>query len=611
MQLYDMNRDGTLDTLAVDGYSQCRVRIVVMDGKTGETIWETDVPFQAFALKCELDVNSDGMVDCLASGRMSGFVALNGVDGSVLWHRDPDVAYHRYNFYFPLIVQDLDGDGTSDIINVHGGDATFSSEDTERSPAKLVVVSGRTGQKLLQETVLTPDGHESYMSPVLYSFADGTEVVLFGSGGETVPGSLWAVTLRSIQEKVLEYTSTSTDYTNYTVFTDYINHPCSKVMTYDELESLRPVFDKSAYNFSESASSCPQWGDPQPIWNKYGLCVYEVVRAENKGVILPPVIVDMTGDGHEDLVISLFEGHTLLLDGRGGSVVWDTFFPGSESYRWVKVEQLGIDIAYKCSSLVFCSPSLSLSLSLSLSHTHTHTHTHSIPAPFFYTEDDTPDLMVRVNVGIWGMYNFSYVAILNGSDGRSLWTLNSTLTGMMSGVSLVSDQHGHDGALFISVGTAPTHLSESQATDLESVLKAGLREGESNDAKSDSGTKSPENGDSETELGNTGVGSQVAEERNRKRPARSPSRSTDSRSASLPHQSSRDAGTPSNSHESSEHSRCSHPYVEGAESPECRWYEWLSVGGEAFTRERRHSTGEGEEEGSVVEVEDDHEGCKW
>ena len=335
VQLYDMNRDGTLDVLAVDAYSQCSVRIVVMDGKSGETIWTADVPFEAFAVKCELDMNSDGVMDCLACGRYSAFAALNGIDGSVLWHRDPSVAYHRYNFYFPLIVQDLDGDGTSDLINMHGGDSTYGSHDIERSPAKLVVVSGRTGQRLLPETVLVPDGRESYMSPELYSFANGTEVVLFGSGGETVPGSLWAITLSSIQERVLEYTNTSTDYANYTAFTDYINHPCTQDLTYEELEALRPVFDKSAYNFSEIASGCPQWGEPQPIWNKYDLCVYEVVRTESKGVILPPVIIDVTGDGHEDLVISLFDGHTLLLDGRDGTVVWDIFIPGSESYRLV------------------------------------------------------------------------------------------------------------------------------------------------------------------------------------------------------------------------------------------------------------------------------------
>ena len=40
-----------------------------------------------------------------------------------------------------------------------------------------------------------PDGRESYYSPVLYTRRDGTDVVLFGTGGETHPGSLWYIAL--------------------------------------------------------------------------------------------------------------------------------------------------------------------------------------------------------------------------------------------------------------------------------------------------------------------------------------------------------------------------------------------------------------------------------
>ena len=341
VQLYDMNGDGTLDVVMVNAGSPCIVKILALDGRNGETIWESLLFFKVIAIRCELDVNSDGVVDCLAAGRFAGFMALSGVDGKVIWSVDPSITFPRYNFFFPLIVGDLDGDGTPDLLNVHGGDTTYLSDQKERSPGYLVAVSGRTGQRLLPETVLVPDGRESYMSPELYSFADGTEMVLFGSGGETIPGSLWAITLSSIQERVLEFTKTSFDYATYEIVTDYVNHLCMKDMSSEEMEAVRPVFGHGAYNLEHTAantpsiSHCPQWGEPQPIWNKYDLCMYEVVRTKSNGVILPPVIVDVTGDGHEDLVVSLFDGHTLLLDGRGGAVVWDTFIPGSESYRWV------------------------------------------------------------------------------------------------------------------------------------------------------------------------------------------------------------------------------------------------------------------------------------
>lgn len=331
-----MNRDGILDVLAVDGYSLCAVRIMALDGLNGSTVWERQLNFESFAVKCELDVDSDGIMDCLATGRYSGFVALSGLDGRMLWVVDPSISFHRYNFYFPLIVPDLDGDGVDDLINMHGGDSTYKGSETQRSPAFLLTVSGRTGQKLM-DRVFVPDGRESYMSPVLFSFADGTEVILFGTGGETIPGSLWAVTLSSIQASVREYINSS-EYADYQVLRNYTNYPCSK-MPYDEIEALRPVFDPNAYNLNLTDldyppfAFCPRWGDLRPIWNMYGMCMYELVRTDDKGSILPPVIVDMTGDGFDDLVVSVFDGRTLVLDGKDASVVWESFLPDTETYR--------------------------------------------------------------------------------------------------------------------------------------------------------------------------------------------------------------------------------------------------------------------------------------
>ena len=87
-----MNQDGTLDVLAVNGYSQCAVKIMAFDGINGSTVWEADVNFEAFAVKCQLDVDSDGVKDCLATGRYSGFVALSGLNGSILWVADRNIS---------------------------------------------------------------------------------------------------------------------------------------------------------------------------------------------------------------------------------------------------------------------------------------------------------------------------------------------------------------------------------------------------------------------------------------------------------------------------------------------------------------------------------------
>ena len=74
-------------------------------------------------------------------------------------------------------------------LNVFPGSST-------RLPGKLLVVSGREGRTI--QEVIVPDGRESYYSPVIYRQDDLSEVVLFGTGGETHPGALWVVGLKDL-----------------------------------------------------------------------------------------------------------------------------------------------------------------------------------------------------------------------------------------------------------------------------------------------------------------------------------------------------------------------------------------------------------------------------
>jgi len=54
----------------------------------------------------------------------------------------------------------------------------------------MVMLSGATGRTLGSRYLAMPDNKESYTSPVMYKCADGSLYILFGSGGETVPGKL-------------------------------------------------------------------------------------------------------------------------------------------------------------------------------------------------------------------------------------------------------------------------------------------------------------------------------------------------------------------------------------------------------------------------------------
>ena len=343
IELFDINGDGIMDVVTVEDFSQCTVRVIAMDGRTGTKFWQKEVNFPAFGVRCELDVNGDGVKDCLVTGRGAGFAAIDSRNGSLLWEVDPSITFPPYNFYFPLIVEDLNNDGVSDLINMHGGDVSYKPDEQVRSPGYLVVVSGKTGQSLMPP-ILTPDGHESYVSPVLFKLNGKDDLVLFGSGGETVSGSLWAVSLASIRNQVM-LSRARQSWKEGGVYRPFVNdthHPC--FMKGTDFNKIRPTFDHKAFDFerpifvSSAAAGmrfCPRWEDVSPIWNKYGVCLYELYKSESKGVMVPPVLVDLTLDGIDDLVVSTFDGHTAALNGSDASTrLWDIHYPNTESYRY-------------------------------------------------------------------------------------------------------------------------------------------------------------------------------------------------------------------------------------------------------------------------------------
>ena len=56
-------------------------------------------------------------------------------------------------------------------------------------------------------------------------------------------------------------------------------------------------------------------------------------RGEEKGVMVAPVLVDVTRDATPDILVSAFEGVLVLYDGETLQPLWRRQFPGMESYR--------------------------------------------------------------------------------------------------------------------------------------------------------------------------------------------------------------------------------------------------------------------------------------
>ncbi|XP_053372852.1 uncharacterized protein LOC128546395 [Mercenaria mercenaria] len=212
-RLVDVNQDGVLDIIVgfatgADGYNipsivcdiyfagtyPCFGGLLALEGSSGKELWRHYSDHEIYGINCGVDLNKDGVMDCLAGGRAGAFQAVSGKDGSLIWNFGKQNAKNDImNLYTAQIIKDIDGDGTVDILAIHGGDPLQDPGSKYRLSGRVLLMSGKTGKVISWKGV--PDGRESYYSPQVYMWLDGTQLVLFGTGGETHGGSLWVIKL--------------------------------------------------------------------------------------------------------------------------------------------------------------------------------------------------------------------------------------------------------------------------------------------------------------------------------------------------------------------------------------------------------------------------------
>lgn len=203
----DLNNDGILDIVIGAGeneYEKSGQGVLAIDGSTGDIIWQAPCKDQVFGSPTLNDINSDNINDVVIGGRSCQLFALNGVNGERIWQFDPEkystdpiLKYANKQFYNSVLIPDSNGDGIKDILISNGGNPeVFPFVRKGREVGVLLVLDAKSGAVIAADTV--PDGNETYMSPIYVEQEDGSNMIVFGTGGETFSGNLYITRLEDL-----------------------------------------------------------------------------------------------------------------------------------------------------------------------------------------------------------------------------------------------------------------------------------------------------------------------------------------------------------------------------------------------------------------------------
>lgn len=309
----DLTGDGVLDIViggGTDGeYSSAGV--MAFNGASGALLWQSPSRNELFGSPIFQDISGDGIDDIFITGREAQFLALNGVNGNVIWDFFPygtnpsDSGW--YNFYNPQKINDVNGDSYPDFLVTNGGDHTAPEWETNRPPGHVVVLSAIDGTILAEAVV--PDSAETYCSPIICDLNnDGNQWVLFGTGGENLGGNFYACPLESILNNTMDDAIVLASDS----LKGFIAPPS---VVYNESENRFDIYilsyDGKLQKFSGSDFS-EQWSFKYP----------------NTESSAAPVIGNFTGGFAPDVFLTLFKGiapsysdfYQVMLDGADGSL---------------------------------------------------------------------------------------------------------------------------------------------------------------------------------------------------------------------------------------------------------------------------------------------------
>jgi hypothetical protein len=165
---------------------------------SGETAWKVDHNSPLFTTAVPLAPLPGHDHPFLFGGRGGVLMAIDADSGELLFQASPTGSNARtnsiWNYYTALLVGDQTGDGIGEIVVTNGGDDLADIGDP-RPQGWLMVLNG--ADLTIIHRIPVPAGAETYCSPILWP-RNGQDWLVYGTGGENDPGSLFTVPLASV-----------------------------------------------------------------------------------------------------------------------------------------------------------------------------------------------------------------------------------------------------------------------------------------------------------------------------------------------------------------------------------------------------------------------------
>ena len=259
-----------------------------------------------------------------AEPEVPGYVmAISGATNAVLWQAaNPGEAFTTSRFL------DVDRDGVSDVI-MGGREGAFTAYSG---------VDGSVEWRVDPAAIATTPAPYNFLTPAVIRDVndDGVEdlIVAYGGDDTRLPGDPrdagYLVMISGADGAVLAVHETPDGNETYT-----------SIVVYERPDGREWfVFGTGGETHGGAAYRA---AIESLLDGTFSTQLERLVQPGDKGVMAPPVLVELTGDMEPDIVVSTFDGRLIVVNGASGDVLWEKSSTNEEAYHPPAVVRIARD----------------------------------------------------------------------------------------------------------------------------------------------------------------------------------------------------------------------------------------------------------------------------